>query len=119
MPGPRPAPAGAVIRPDRALCPALTNLDAGNLNVEHGPAEDVASVVAVKLDALELDRLVKVDRLDLAKAALQVILVKQGVVDRQVAVHEHTTLAGWLWSDRSERAPRLNSVVPAVYLTRT
>ena len=59
--------------------------DACNLNVEHGPAQDVAGVMAVELDSFQFDSLVKVDGFDFLEAILQVTLVKEGVVDRQVA----------------------------------
>ena len=44
----------------------------------------MAGVVAEKLDALELHGLVKVDCLDLAKAPLEVVLVKERVVHGEV-----------------------------------
>ena len=57
----------------------------------------MARVVTVKLDALQLHRLVKVDSFHLAKAPFQVTLVKEHVAHRQpaIAAARVQTRTGW------------------------
>ena len=63
----------------------LANLDAVNLKEKHGSAEHVASVERLEANAVDGPLLVEVDRLDAVHAALNVLLVVEHVLDRDVA----------------------------------